>query len=180
MNLTQSVSLTPKGEEELQHRAYKLDMKKRNVLILVRQPRTVQYVLDRAVFDTRELLEEMVSLVKDGFLHLGGEAGAASGTSAAPPAAKPAPASSSATPNGERLAIREDIILSEARFLMVDFCVEVFKTHSPKYVEKLGACKHVGAFAECVREIAEVTSAAYPDRLATLQAVIVEINQSVL
>ena len=180
MNLTQNVSLTPKGEEELQKRVYKLDMKKRNVLILVRQPRTVQYVLDKAVFDTKELLEEIIALVKEGFLNLGGGEGAAADMPASAAASKPVEPVTAAKSAEDTFTIRPNIILSEARFLMVDYCVEVFKTNSPKFVEKLGASKTVEAFAACVREIAEVTRASYPAHLATLQTVITEINQTVL
>ncbi|RJX34153.1 MAG: hypothetical protein C4516_00430 [Oxalobacter sp.] len=174
MNMTESVILTPKGEDELKNRAYKLNMKKRNVLILVQQPRTVQYIMDRAVFDAKELLEEIVALAKEGFLMLGGDAGSVDAS-----ASKSAEASRPASiPFDGNVSIREDIILSEARFLMVDYCVEVFKTSSTKFVDKLSACKTVEEFTQCAKEICDVTKSSYPDYTETFQAVLKEINQS--
>ena len=175
MNLTQSVSLTPKGEDELKNRVYKLNMKKRNVLILVQQPRTIQYVMDRAVFDAKELIDEIVSLVKEGFLKLSGESTAHAAAASSKPVEKAKP-----IPFDGNLTIREDIVLSEARFLMADYCVEVFRTNSTQYVEKLSACKTVDEFAQCAKEICEVTKSAYPEYAETFQTVLKEINQSAM
>lgn len=177
MDLTQSLSLTPKGEDELKNRVYKLNMKKRNVLILLQQPRTIQYVTDKAVFDAKELLEEIVTLVKEGFLKLSGEGGidTASLSGVGAQAEKPKP-----IPFDGNLTISEDIILSEARFLMVDYCVEVFKTNSTKFVEKLGVCKTVEEFTQCALEICEVTKSKYPEYAPAFHGVLKEINSTAM
>ncbi len=176
MNLTQSLSLTPKGEDELKNRVYKLDMKKRNVLILVQQPRTIQYVIDKAVFDAKELLDEIVALAKEGFLKISGDGGAAAGSSASSAEKPKAP---SITFDGN-IVIREDIVLSEARFLVVDYCVEVFKTNSTKYVEKLSQCRTVQDFTQCAKEICEATKSTYPNYLSEFQAVLKEVNNTAM
>lgn len=166
MKLTQSLSLTQQGIDEVKSRLYKLSMKKRSVLILLERPQTIQYVMEKAVFAQTELSEEIAALLKDGFLKLGDLAEA---PEEKPQAAPP--------PSGDGLFIEEEIVLSEARFLMVNFCVDVFGTNSQELLESLRQCKNVSQFTACVKRIYEATKSLYPEQVKTLHAVIKEIKQ---
>jgi hypothetical protein len=174
MNPSQTISLTQKGIDEINTRVHKLNMKKRSVLILLQESRTIQYVMDRAVFDAKELFEEIIELGKEGFLKLGGESNSI---------AVPVPTNKVEKPKAPvrlegSLDIHEEIILSEARFLMVDFCVDVFGTGSQTFVEKLGSCKSVGQFTECVKQICEATKAKHPEKIQAFEVVLKEINKT--
>jgi hypothetical protein len=175
MNPSQSISLTQKGVDEVSKRVYKLSMKKRSVLILLQEARTIQYVLDRAVLDAKELLDEIVDLGKEGFLKLGGE-NASVGVSVPSNKAEQPKISPARLEGG--LDIHEEIILSEARFLMVDFCVDVFGTGSQTFVDKLGSCKSVGQFTECVKQICEATKSKHPEKIQAFEVVLKEINKT--
>ena len=74
MDLSTSLHITQKGEDEVRHRAYKLSMKKRSVLILLDKPKPIEHVLAKSVFPQNEIVEEIKALIQDGFISLTGDA----------------------------------------------------------------------------------------------------------
>lgn len=164
MNLSASLSLTPKGVDEVTDRTYKLNIRKRSVLILLKNPQAIELILEKVVFPQEEVLEAIKELADDGFLIVsGGEV---------PRGVFTGPDSDS----GGSYHLLNDIILSEAKFLLVDFCVDSFGTQSQGFVDELGACKNEATLQFCLRHIHAATDKLCPDRLPVLQKVIAEIN----
>jgi hypothetical protein len=164
MKLSASLSLTPKGVDEALNRVHKISARQRSVLILLGTPQTVEHVIGRreSLFNHDEILETIIELVDGGFVSVDGE-----------PAARPVLSAS-----GEIIQIANDIILSEAKFLLVDFCVDSFGTQSQKFVDQIGACKNERNLQLCLKNIYVVTESQSPDRLPALMRVITEINET--
>jgi hypothetical protein len=164
MKLSASLSLTPKGVDEALNRAHKISARLRSVLILLGTPQTVEYVISKreSLFNHDEILETIIELVDSGFVSIEGE-----------PATRPA-----ASASGEIILIANDIIISEAKFLLVDFCVDSFGTQSQKFVDQLGACKNEKNLQLCLKNIYAITETQCPDRLPVLMKVIAEINKT--
>ena len=53
------LAITPKGEEEIQHRRHQLSIRKRSVLVSLEKPHTVEQILERTVFSEDEILDEI-------------------------------------------------------------------------------------------------------------------------
>lgn len=172
MNLSASLHITPKGVDEVKNRVYKLSIRKRSVLILLEKPQTVEYVLQKSVFHQDEILEEISGLVRDGFVTASGEI-----PSAASPAKVDMPGDPG-VPAGGNFQLSDDIILSEAKFLLVDFSVDTFGTQSQSYVDEIGECKNAKNLYLVLRNIYTATEKQYPNRLSTLLGVIKEINET--
>jgi hypothetical protein len=164
MKLSASLSLTPKGVEEALNRVHKINVRQRSVLILLGTPQTVEHVIGKrvALFSHDEILELIIELIDGGFVSVDGE-----------PAARPA-----ASASGEIIQIADDIVISEAKFLLVDFCVDSFGTQSQKFVDQLGGCKNEKNLQLCLKNIYAVTENECPGRLPVLMRVIAEINKT--
>jgi hypothetical protein len=164
MKLSASLSLTPKGVDEALNRVNKINARQRSVLILLATPQTVEHVIGKreALFTHDEILEVIVELVDGGFISVAGE-----------PAARPVVSAS-----GEIIRIVDDIIISEAKFLLVDFCVDSFGTQSQKFVDQIGACKNEKNLQLCLKNIYAITEIKSPERLPALMNVIAEINKT--
>jgi hypothetical protein len=162
MNLSASLSLTPKGVEEALNRAYKLNIRLRSVLILLGKPQTLEYVLQmrQALFNHEEIIELINELANEGFVHVNG------GT--VPRATSPV--------SGGKIQLLDGIIISEAKFLLVDFCVDSFGTQSQTFVDELGGCKNEKNLQLCLKNIYAATEMHSPDRLPGLLKIIEEIN----
>ncbi|SFN78170.1 hypothetical protein SAMN05660284_02243 [Formivibrio citricus] len=174
MNLSAGLHITPKGVDEVKNRVYKLSIRKRSVLILLEKPQTVEYVIQKSVFHKDEILEEINSLIRDGFLTASGDVPGGA------PAAKPSEAQAAAggASGGGNFQLSDDIILSEAKFLLVDFCVDTFGTQSQSYVDEIGECKNAKNLYLSLRNIYAATEKQYPNRVAALLGVIKEINET--
>jgi hypothetical protein len=161
MNLSASLSLTPKGVDEVLNRAYKLGLRQRSILILLGTPKTLEDIFKRQeIFAHEEIVEVINNLVNEGFVEVSG------GT--LPRATAPA--------TDGNIQLLDGIIISEAKFLLIDFCVDSFGTQSQKFVDELGDCKNGKYLQACVKNIYAATKEHSPDRLPVLLKIIAEIN----
>jgi len=156
------LSITAKGEDELKNRLYKLSIRKRSVLVSLEKPHTVEQVVERSVFQEDEIIHEIHSLENDGFI-------AIEGAEAMPQ-------------RGERqrgrFELNDDIVLSEAKYLLIDFCVDSFGTHAETLADGIRVCKTPESLAKSLKTIAEAAEKQCPDRLPALFKIIREINET--
>lgn len=171
MDLSASLLITHKGVDEVQNRVYKLSIKKRSILLLLGKPQSMEYILQKTVFNHDEIMTEIEELTRDGFITVSGNGGA---KQAPPPVSKATPA----TGSGNHFQLNDEIILSEAKFLLVDFCVDTFGTQSQAFVDELRECKDVSNFSYCLRKIYAETEKKFPQRLPILVGVINDINET--
>lgn len=161
MNLTDSVSLTPKGVEEVTNRTYKIGIRPRSVIIFLGKPQTLEHILQaQQLYKPEETIEIINDLAKNGFVAINGKNIAGSSVSA----------------SGGNIRLAEGIIISEAKFLLVDFCVDSFGTQSQKFVDELGECKNEKSLELCLQNIYATTEMLNPDNLPVLLKIIREIN----
>jgi len=161
MNLSGcSISLTPKGLDEAMNRTYKVNVKYRSVLIhLGTKPQSVEHTLHiQSVFEPEEVIEAISSLIREGFVAVH-EAEAAA-------------------PSAADLRLQDGIIVAEAKFLLVDFCVNSFGTQSQMFTDEIGKCKNEQSLRVCLKNIYAVTQDSCPDRLPSLLKTVAEINQT--
>ena len=169
MNLSSSLHITTKGEDEVKRRVYKLDMKKRSVLILLDRPQRIEYLLGKTVLPPDEFNSVVASLIQDGFIGTGDAATSASASASG--RAKPDP-----SPGTLAVRIADDVILSEAEFLLTNFCVDSFGTDSQPFVDAIRSCKSVDDFRRHLNTIHAATEKRCPAQIPTLLGVIREIN----
>ncbi len=203
MDPNSSLALTDKGVDEVKHRTCKLSIRKRSVLLLLEKPHTIEELLGRSVLQPDELKVEIESLMREGFVRMGGANAAPPTTPAAnaAPPAKPAPPQYSSDPfaalatmlpsstpasaqptaplsNSGTLQLLEDIVLSEAKYLLVDFSVDSFGTRSQAFADEIGACRSVEALMTCLHKVHTETQNRCPERLPALTAVVKAINDT--
>ena len=200
MDPNDSLALTDKGVEEVKHRTCKLSIRKRSVLLLLEKPHTIEELLGKSVLQPDELKVEIETLMRDGFVRMGGAnpSTAAPAASARPPAAAPqysanpfaalspmlpAAGTPSAKPeamaaSGSSFQLLEDIILSEAKYLLVDFSVDSFGTRSQSFADEIGACRSVEALSACLHKVHSETLSHCPERLPVLEGVVKAINET--
>ncbi len=174
MDLSANLHLTQKGEDEVKRRAYKLSMRKRSVLILLDKPKPIDHVLAKSVFPQNEVIEEIEALIQDGFI-------ASSGAVAAPrPAAPISPVAAPAVSpvSNESFNLDDEIIVSEAKFMLTDFSVDSFGTQSQVFVDAIRACKKVQDVRLCLSGILAATEKQCPNRVPVLLGLINEINET--
>lgn len=172
MDLSANLNLTQKGEDEVKRRAYKLSMRKRSVLILLDKPKPVEQVLTKCVFPRNEVIEEIEALIQDGFISLGGGGDVNAARPAAPVPQAVAPAASGT------FHLDDEIIVSEAKFMLTDFSVDSFGTQSQGFVDAIRACKKVQDVRLCLSGILAATEKQCPNRLPVLLGLIKEINET--
>lgn len=164
MNLPDSVSISPKGVDEVKNRAYKLSMRKRSVLILLETPRTMEYLFSKSVLPRPELILELGALSEDGFIVLGGQT----------PSANAAVVQAA----GNGMSLESGIVVSEAKFLMIDFWVDSFGTEAEEFTQAVGACGNFVDLGICLRKLIESVEKHCPDRLPLVRKMVEEINQT--
>ena len=165
MNSSVSLHITQKGVDEIQRRVYKLNIKKRSVLILLETPHPIEEIMRKTVFPHSEIAEEILALIQDGFIRQGGNEEALA----------PAPG---ITAPPQSLNLDDEIILSEAKFLLSDFCVDSFGTQSKGFGEDIRACHDVEHIRLCLNQIFDLTGKHCPDRLPKLLEIVKEINDT--
>lgn len=171
MDLAANLYLTPKGVEEVKTRVHKLNIKKRSVLLLLEKLQTIEYVLSKAVFRREEVIEEIRDLAQEGFLVIGGEA---LPVASADKAAAAAPIS----PSSARYQLNPEIILSEAKYLLIDFCFDNFGTRSEAFSDEIRACKSVAALGFFLETMVAEVGRQCPDRLPVLDLLVSGINET--
>lgn len=161
MKLSDSLSLTAKGEDEVKNRTHKLDIRHRSVIISFGKTQTFEYILQKQqLFNQKEATEIINNLVNDGFVAINGEAARRAEIHA---------------PSGN-IQLADGFIMSEAKFLLVDFCVDSFGTQSQNHVDELGVCKSEKCLQLCLKNIYATTEMLNPERLLVLLKIITEIN----
>jgi hypothetical protein len=160
-----SLHITPKGIEEVQHRVYKLNIKKRSILIQLDSPHTIEQILHNTVFPHKEIIEEIETLLREGFMRLGGND-------------EVAVAKSTEAPSKNRFFLDDEIIVSEAKFLLSDFCVDNFPAHSKELAEEIRACHDVGCVRSFLNKTASLTEKSCPGQLPRLIELVKEINDT--
>jgi hypothetical protein len=178
LNLSANLHITPKGEDEIKRRVYKLDMKKRSLLILLDKPRTIDYLTRKTILRLEEFLAEINSLIQDGFVSPEGSATAHISTPAPAPKSAPSPAICGASPatSGAQIQVSGDIVISEAKFLLTNFCVDGFGTQSQAFVDAIRACKNAQDIWLQSNAIFAAAKEICPNQLPNLLNVIKEIN----
>jgi len=162
MNLSASLSLTPKGVDEALNRTYKIHIRQRSVLILLGKPQTIEYVLQKQqLLEQEEVIGIINQLVAEGFVDVEGGA---------------LPRSTGGPASGGNIRLIEGIVISEAKFLLVDFCVDSFGTQSQTFVDELGGCKNEKNLQLCLKNIYAAIEMHSPDRLPVLLKIVGEIN----
>ena len=204
MDPNTSLALTEKGIDEVKRRTYTLSIRKRSVLLLLETPHRVDHLLQKTVLQPEEFGNEIEGLIHDGFVHVVGGAPPAAPATApqaapaapprpaqpqysadpfaalAPPLPKAAPAAEAPVGNvhNEAFILLEDFILSEAKYLLVDFCVDSFGTRSQTFADEIGACRSAESFTSCLSKVINETRTHCPDRLAALTGVVRAINET--
>jgi len=165
-----SLHITQKGVEELEHRTYKLSTRKRSVLILLDKPQTLAQLTQRSVF-REQIVEEVATLVREGFIALPGSVDPAGTRSAGPVSIAPEAAA-------DGLHLEEEVVLSEAKFQLVDFCVDSFGTQSQTFVDEIRTCRSARDLDVYLRRIVAATRKSCPQRLDLLTSLVKEINET--
>ena len=194
MDQSAFLRITDKGTDEVAHRTFKLGIKLRSVLLLLHQPHSVQVTIQKSVFPKEEIVEAIDALVQQGFVTVeAAPPDAALQATAAPAAPKPAPVAqpapaqqAAATPAAAPKAaaasdswdLEAEIILSEAKFLLIDFCVECFGMQSESLTDDIRACKSVNALSQLLRELIGLVKKQKPDQLIALQETVRKINET--
>lgn len=68
MNVLDKLSITAKGMEEVEHRTSRLSIRKRSVLVQLKQPQSIAHILDQSVFHQDQILYEIAALAQHGFI----------------------------------------------------------------------------------------------------------------
>lgn len=164
MDLSIVLRNTPKGEDEVKSRSNKLSFRKRSVLILLDKLQTVENVLHKTVFPKDEIVSDIQELIRDGFVAISGAE----------------VSSQSAVTSGSeaRFELDDEIILSEAKFLLTDFAVDSFGMQSQTIANQIRACKDVRELRICLGGIFSITERQCPNRLPVLLGLVNEINET--
>ena len=175
MEVSTVLHITQKGDDEIKRRVYKLNMKKRSLLILLDKPQTVEHVLSKTVLRHEEFLEEIQALIQEGFVAVGGGSALLAVKSAAPQAGL---APSMASADAITIHLDDEIILSEAKFLLTNFSVDSFGTQSQAFVDGIRGCKSVNDLRPRLSAIFLMAEKQCPDQLPVLLDLIKEINDT--
>jgi len=167
VDLSANLHITQKGVDEVKLRVHKLGMKKRSVLILLDTPKSLAQILEKSVFPNHEILEEVDILIGAGFISA---SGAGAPHSVAPRTVEPT--------TGGVIELDDEIILSEAKFLLTDFAVDSFGAHSQAVVDEIRGCQSIADFRSCLNAIAAAIGKNHPTQLPTLYQVIGQINET--
>jgi hypothetical protein len=164
MKPSATLSLTRKGRDELLNRVYKLNIRLRSMLILLANPKSLEHIQDmrRDIFSSDEVTELVHELMSGGFIAADGE---------------PVPQATVTLP-GANSQLADGIIISEAKFLLVDFCVDSFGTQSKTFVDEIGTCKNARHMSLCLNRIFSATQMQCPGRMHVLLQVIACINNT--
>ena len=164
MDPSTRLSITPMGEEEIRHHIYKLSIRKRSVLVSLEKPHSVEQILNRTVFQEDEILDEIQNLLQSGFITLESDE-------------SPRLAAQEQR-NKDRFELDEEIVLSEAKYLLIDFCVDSFGTQAQTFSNGVRACKTPESLGKYLRTVAEAAEKHCPERVPTLFKIIQEINET--
>lgn len=163
MNPATVLTLTRKGTDEVAHRTHRLAIRMRCVLLLLQKPRPVTELLQKLAIPADEVILVINSLLQHEFVRVG-EA-----------------ADRTADVEGDwnaETAIGDGILLSEAKFLLIDFCVDCFGTRSQKYAEEIRKCQSAERFRQLVGELYSRSKEFGPSGVFAFQETIRRISET--
>ena len=180
--------LTDKGADEIAHRTFKLGIKLRSVLLLLQHPQTVEFTVQKSVFPKEEIVGAIGTLLESGFIapDPAGQSGGEVGSAEKPPAAAAlspltnAPAATPVAPalTASDLTLNDEIMLSEAKFLLIDFCVDCFGMQCEKLTDDIRVSKSIGGLRVVLKELASAIGTHKPAQLITLREIVRQINET--
>ncbi len=165
LSFSASLSLTPKGREEALHKVLNINERLRNVLIQLVAPQTVEQIINKRTGSSNqaEVVQCIIELINGGFVAKdGGTIDSHDITSA----------------SSGIVQLANGFVLSEAKFLLVDFCVDSFGTQAQTYIDQIEECKDPTGLQLCLKNIHAATQSKCPDLLPALMKVIAEINKT--
>ncbi|MGB0129524.1 MAG: hypothetical protein WBP72_17925 [Rhodocyclaceae bacterium] len=170
MQMSDTLLITQRGSQEIRDRLGDLDSKAKSILLaLSAAPRTIGELLGNLPVERAEALIRIDSLLKDGLVSSRGVASRSQ--------AQPGQTERGAGPGGG-LELKDGIFMSEARFLLTDFCVDVFGADSEKLTMAVESANGATGLGRCLREIAALVGQKHPDALPTLSRIVVAINET--
>ncbi len=189
MNPSAVLRVTEKGAEEIARHTVGLGLRQRGIMLLLSKPRTLEDLLHKSVLPAEESFAILRELMRDGFIIQD------DGATPAPPLAPPAHADAAAyTANGVAPAmpaagartahardewhIHDEAIISEARFLLVDFCMDCFGTQAQTLIDRFRTCKTQNELSAQTKDLATLISQRQPAKLAALRDIVRTINET--
>lgn len=174
--------LTDKGSEELTSRTYRLDLKLRNILFLIqRGTPTVEAILQNTVVPRDEVVEKLRDLLKEQFVVLSGSPPTMNGI-VPPPTLRddaPAPAAEGErAARGSPLTLAAGVSLSQARFVLCDYCLDHFGMNAQPLIDAINAAGSLGALQKTLDHIAAEMQRNAKGELPALVERVREINEN--
>jgi hypothetical protein len=162
-----TLALTGAGTDELEQRSRQLSLRQRNVLNAIAHvdtPPTVERVLDTTIYHPDEIIDEIQRLIDEGLVSASADnrwqrpAGAATGE--------------------DPLRLEDGIVLSKARFLLIDFCVDTFGTRAEAFVDEIRACKDATTLSRRLEKILPSAEKHRPESVPVLFELVRRINET--
>jgi len=189
--------LTLKGTEELAMRTYRLDAKVRNILFLIQKGTpTVEAILQNSIFPREEVVEKLRGLLKEQFVALNGGPSPAPATDGAPSHTDPpettsrpgtidipAPETIGAQPFARTTlssfpTLDPGISVSQARFVLCDFCLDRFGMQAQPLIDAINATGDLPELQQALDSVTAEIRKHCKDQLPALMARVREINQA--
>jgi hypothetical protein len=191
-------ALTAKGVEELALRTHRLDNRLRNILFLIQKGTpTIEAILHNSIFPHEEVIENLRGLLKERFVELVGGLSPAPAPSSAPPRPRTVGGSSlpetaeGATDPGAALirppvqaagptlpSLNCGISMSQARFLLCDFCLDQFGTDAQPLLDAIEDAANVAELQRVLDGFAAQMRKHLKHKLPALMAKVREINET--
>jgi hypothetical protein len=175
----ESLFLTPKGTEELRSRVHGLDVTARNILYLIQLgSTTAETILHRSIFPRDAVVDRLRRLLGNQFVAVAptGKSKGGKGKGALPQAADRPDLDSA--PALEQLPLEAGVSLSQARFLLSDFCLDQFGTQGTGLVDAAGLAVDVPGLQQVLNRVRIEVQSRCPDRLTLLVNCVREINKT--
>ncbi len=185
------LALTLKGTEELTLRTYRLDVKLRNILFMIQKGTpTIDAILQNSIFPREEVVEKLRLLLKEQFVELGAAASAATSQAASGARSESLevasdPATVGAPPFARTAlpafpTLEPAVSMSQARFLLSDFCLDQFGAKAQPIIDAIEASVEVADLQPVLDAITVELRKRSKDLLPLLLAKVREINQTAI
>lgn len=177
MNPVAMLHVTEKGADEIAQRNFGLSIRQRGMmLMLLGKPQTLESVLRKSLLPAEESLAIIRQLMEEGFIvQDAATAATIPATRAVPAGARPL---SKAMAFGDEWRIDDEAILSEAKFLLANFCMDCFGTQAQKLIGRFRACKTADELSEQTRSLSVLVNQQQPGKLSALRDIVRTINEN--
>jgi hypothetical protein len=193
-------ALTAKGLEELTLRTHRLDTRLRNILFLISKGTpTVEAILQNSIFPQEEVIEKLRGLLKERFVELVSGLAPAPTPTGAPPQPRTAGAAHTRPEAAESAAdqtvavplsvptttpvfpsLASGISMSQARFLLCDFCLDQFGTSAQPLLDAIEEATHVADLQHVLDGLTAQMRKHLKHQLPALMAKVREINENAI